>query len=122
MKEMERRAAHSGRAAKSLRSLTDIPRSDFTELEQLQNVGSATAGYLRLAGVSQPSQLTGCDPYALFEKLCRATGRRFDPCLLDQFIAAVGFMDGGEAKAWWEYTEERKRRMSGATADKGGVT
>ncbi len=91
--------------------LSNMQRSDFIELKQLPNVGPATASYLRLAGVFQPSHLIGCDPYAVFEKLCRTTGRRFDPCLLDQFIAVVRFMDGEVARPWWEFTAERKAKM-----------
>lgn len=97
--------------------LSEMQRSEFIELKQLPNVGPATASYLRLAGVSQPSHLTGCDPYAVFEKLCRTTGRRFDPCLLDQFIAAVRFMDGEPARPWWEFTAERKAELKARGAN-----
>jgi hypothetical protein len=33
----------------------------------------------------------GRDPYAMYDDLCRITGQRHDPCLLDTFIAAVRF-------------------------------
>lgn len=88
--------------------LSKMNRSLFVELQQFPNVGPATAGCFGIVGISQPSQLTGREPYALFETLCRTTGRRFDPCLLDQFIAVVRFMDGGDARPWWEFTAERK--------------
>jgi hypothetical protein len=102
---------HRQRSSFRMESLSKTKRSEFIDLKQLPNVGPATAGYLRLAGVSRPEHLTGCDPYAVFEKLCRTTGRRFDPCLLDQFIAAVRFMDGEPARPWWEFTAERKAEM-----------
>src|SRR5438046_10545050 len=89
----------------------DESRSEFTELEQLPDVGPAVAAYLRQAGVARPEDLRGRDPYAVFDQLCRSTGMRLDPCLLDTFIAAVRFMDGEEAKAWWAYTAERKRQL-----------
>lgn len=95
-------------------------RSSFTDLEQLPNVGPAVAGYLRRAGVNQPGDLVGRDPYATFDELCRVTGERLDPCLLDTIIAAVRFMGGEEAKPWWVYTAERKRELARRDADQEG--
>lgn len=95
-----------------LGQLSDIARSEFTDLEQLPNVGPATAGYLNRVGVSCPMQLVGRDAFALFEELCRVTGVQYDPCLLDQFISAVRFMDGETAKPWWGYTAERKQTLA----------
>jgi hypothetical protein len=84
-------------------------RTAFTELEQLPNVGPAVAADLRQLGVATPRDLTGRDPYAMYDELCRLTGKRQDPCVLDTFIAAVRFMGGEPAKPWWAYTAERKR-------------
>jgi hypothetical protein len=47
-----------------------------------------------------PSELPGRDPYAMYDDLCRITGQRHDPCLLDTFIAAVRFMEGEPNKPW----------------------
>lgn len=100
---------------------TDLPeaadRSTLTALEQLPNVGPAVAGYLRRAGVARPGDLVGRDPYAMFDELCRVTGQRLDPCLLDTIIAAVRFMGGEEAKPWWAYTAERKRELAARRRD-----
>jgi hypothetical protein len=82
---------------------------EFTELEQLPNIGPAVATDLRLLGLALPQDLIGRDPYAMFDELCRVTGQRHDPCLLDTFIAVVRFMGGEPAKPWWTYTAERKR-------------
>jgi hypothetical protein len=30
------------------------------------------------------------------------------PCLLDTFVAAVSYADGGPARPWWEFSRERK--------------
>jgi|SRR5438105_576507 len=92
-------------------SPTDPGRSQFTELEQLPNVGPAVAADFRLLGVAGAQGLVGRDPYALYDELCRRTGRRHDPCLLDTFIAAVRFMGGEPARPWWAYTAERKRTL-----------
>ena len=99
-------------AAKSLTRLNGIARSEFTKLEQLPNIGRSLADDLRLIGVNTPSELIGRDPYSLYDELCRVTKQRHDPCVLDTFLAAVRFMEGGEAKPWWAFTAERKQRLA----------
>ena len=103
---------------KSARQPTDTSRSEFTELEQLPNVGPAVAVFLRRLGVARPLDLLERDPYAMHDELCRLTKQRHDLCLLDTFIAAVRFMAGSPAKPWWAYTTERKREL--ATRQKEG--
>lgn len=87
-------------------------RSQYTRLEQLPNVGKATAGDLRLLGIDTPQQLVGRDPYQLYEQLCDVTGQRHDPCMMDVFIAATRFMGGEPATPWWTYTDERKATVA----------
>ena len=77
-------------------------------LEQLPNIGPALAADLRRIGIHHPHQLAGRDAYALYQALCRATGKRQDPCVLDTFIAATAFMRGAPAAPWWHYTSLRK--------------
>jgi hypothetical protein len=81
-------------------------------LEDIPNVGPAIAADLRQLGIRLPSDLPGRDPYAMYEDLCRITGQRHDPCLLDTFIAAIRFMEGEPKKPWWKYTAERKRELA----------
>ncbi len=88
-------------------------RSELTELEELPNVGPAIARDLRRIGIQRPRSLAGRDPYALYAKLNRVTGRRHDPCVLDTFLSVVRFMDGAPARPWWAYTAERKRTLAG---------
>lgn len=97
------------RKAASVASLRG--RSSLTELEQLPNVGPAVAADLRLIGIKHAQDLFGRDPYELFDDLCRITGKRHDPCMLDTMIAVVRFMGGESAKPWWKYTAERKREL-----------
>ena len=78
-------------------------------LEDLPNVGPSIAADLRRLGIATPLALQGRDPYMLYLDLCRATGMRQDPCVLDTFIAAVRFVEGAPAKPWWAYTAERRR-------------
>jgi len=77
-------------------------------LEQLPNVGPALAPDLRLIGIRHPHELRGQDPFALYRRLCEATGVRQDPCVLDTFMAATDFAAGAAAAPWWAYTAKRK--------------
>jgi hypothetical protein len=101
-----------GGKMKKFLSASALDRSELTHLEQLPNIGPAIAADFRRLGLKGPQDLLGRDPYALFEELCRLTGKRHDGCLLDTFIAAVRFMGGEPARPWWAYTSERKRRLA----------
>src|SRR2546423_204094 len=95
-----------------------IAGRDVARLEAIPNVGPAIAADLRQLGITTPSDLPGRDPYAMYDDLCRITGQRHDPCLLDTFIAAVRYMEGSPKKPWWKYTSERKRAMAALEAAK----
>ena len=86
--------------------------STIAVLEDLPNVGKAIAADLRAIGIRTPGQLKRRNPYALYDRISRVTGVRHDPCLLDTFIAAVRFVEGGPARPWWSYTAERKRSLA----------
>jgi hypothetical protein len=83
-----------------------------SRLEALPNIGKAMAGDLRLIGIDHPKKLIGKDPFKLYEALCRTTGIRHDPCVIDAFMSAVHFMGGGEPRPWWSFTDERKRLIA----------
>jgi len=87
-------------------------RKQLARLEDIPNIGPAVAADLRQLGITAPDELPGRDPYAMYDDLCRITGQRHDPCLLDTFIAAVRYMEGAPKKPWWKYTAERKREMA----------
>ena len=84
----------------------------IAHLEDIPNIGPAVAADLRQLGITTPDDLPGRDPYVLYDDLCRITGQRHDPCLLDTFIAAIRYMEGSPKKPWWSYTAERKRVMA----------
>ncbi|HIP82317.1 MAG TPA: mitomycin resistance protein [Desulfocapsa sulfexigens] len=86
-------------------------RKTVSDLEQLPNIGKAMARDLRLLGINSPQQLIGKDAYRLHDELCRLTGTKTDPCVIDVFLSVVHFMEGGEALPWWDFTEERKRTL-----------
>ena len=75
-------------------------REKLAWLEDVPNIGPAIAADLRQLGIMAPSDLPGRDPYAMYDELCRITGERHDPCLLDTFIAAVRYMEGSPKKPW----------------------
>jgi predicted GIY-YIG superfamily endonuclease len=85
---------------------------EIARLQDIPNVGPAVAADLRQLGITSPAELPGRDPYGMYDDLCRITGQRHDPCLLDTFIAAVRYMEGAPKKPWWKYTAERKRVMA----------
>lgn len=89
-----------------------VNRERVRWLTDLPNVGPVTAKDFQLLGIQHPEQLVGANALALFQQLCEVTGVRHDPCTLDVFMAAIDFMDGGPAKAWWDFTESRKRLLA----------
>jgi hypothetical protein len=84
-----------------------------SKLTEIPNIGPAVARKLERLDVCGLDDLRGRDPEELFERLCALDGRRHDPCLLDTFVAAVAYADGGPARPWWEYSRERKARAHG---------
>src|SRR5262245_3488638 len=102
----KRSSQRSSRPRKATSAVRDIAR-----LEDIPNVGPAVAADLRRLGITSPGQLPGRDLYAMSDDLCRLTGQRHDPCLLDTYIAAVRYMEGGPKKPWWKFTAQRKREL-----------
>ena len=88
-------------------------RDDIARLEDIPNVGPAVAADLRQLGITSPGELPGRDPYAMYDDLCRLTGQRHDPCLLDTFIAAVRFMAGRAEEAVVEVHGGTETRTGG---------
>lgn len=83
-------------------------RNSVATLEKLPNIGPAISADLELIGINHPQQLIGKNPFTLHEQLCSVTKTKHDPCVIDVFMAAIHFMEGGEAKPWWKCTVERK--------------
>lgn len=86
-----------------------VKRERVRQLTDLPNIGPAMARDFERLGIRTPAQLAGADPYGLYVDLCRKTGKRQDPCVLDVFLSVVDFMDGGEPAPWWTFTGYRKR-------------
>lgn len=96
-----------------------VDRRRLHQFTDLPNVGKAFAKDLELLGFTSPVQLTAQDPVALYDRLGELTRTRQDPCVLDTLMSITRFMDGEQARAWWHYTDERKRLM--AARDEGSA-
>ncbi len=86
--------------AAEARRLTDIP-----------NVGKSIAADLVGLGLTTPAQVKTMDPFTTYDRLRDPRGQRHDPCVLDIFMAAHDFMNGGPAQPWWRFTEQRKQPL-----------
>ena len=86
-------------------------RRDIINFQDIPNVGKAIEVKLSLLGFIKPAQLIGKDPYKIFNDLQIITNKKHDHCLLDVFISAVKYMEGGPSKKWWEFTKERKIKL-----------
>jgi len=85
-----------------------VERARLKQLTDLPNIGKAGAADLRLLGYQLPDELIGANPFEMYDRLCSLTAQIHDPCVLDVFMSVTDFMNGGPAKAWWHFTEERK--------------
>jgi hypothetical protein len=90
-----------------------MQRDKITDFKQIPNVGPAIAKDFVTLGINTPQELVGKDPYKMHQDLCKLTGQQHDPCVIDVFISAVRYMEGGPARKWWEFTQERKTHLSG---------
>ena len=88
-----------------------MSRIDIKHLQDIPNVGKATEKHFNILGIHEPLQLIGRDPYEMYNDFCNITNKKHDPCLIDVFISAVRYMEGGPAKKWWKFTEERKNKL-----------
>lgn len=79
------------------------------EFRDIPNVGPVIARDFELLGLRKPAELINKDPLILYNKMCKLSGVRQDPCVLDTYIAVVDFMNGASAKPWFFYTKSRKK-------------
>lgn len=80
-------------------------------MSDLPNIGKAISADLERIGLTHPKQLIGKNPYELHQQLCAKLGWKQDHCIVDVFLSAISYMEGGEALPWWHFTEERKLNM-----------
>jgi hypothetical protein len=70
----------------------------------------------QLLGVRSVTHLAQCDAKTLYDRLCRITAKRQDPCVLDTFTCAVAQAKNPNLpkpqKNWWYWSRGRKKRKS----------
>jgi len=67
---------------------------------------------LHTVGIQHPGELIGRDAFQLHHDLCTISGAKHDPCVIDIFMSAINFMEGGEPQPWWSFTAKRKSLAS----------
>jgi hypothetical protein len=81
-------------------------------LEDLISVGPAILRDFEMLGINSVAQLSRRSPQAMYDQLCRLTGTRQDPCVLDVFNAAVAQARDAKLPAeqcrWWFWSKVRK--------------
>ncbi|MDB4991890.1 MAG: hypothetical protein JWL75_135 [Parcubacteria group bacterium] len=84
--------------------------ADVQKFIDIPNIGPRMADDFQKLGLKAPHDLAGKDPFTLYQKMCRVSGARQDPCVLDTYMAAIDFMNGAKPKMWWTYTLLRKKQ------------
>ncbi len=82
---------------------------DVKNFQDIPNVGPAIARDFNLLGLKKPDDLKKKNPLRLYQQMCKVSGVRQDPCVLDTYIAVIDFMDGAPARPWYWYTKTRKK-------------
>ena len=94
-----------------------VVRNKVKVITDLPNIAKEMEKYLLIIGIDNPSQLIGKSPYKMYEELCKKTGNKHDPCVIDVFLSITHFMNGDTPKPWWEYTKERKEDVNKKSHD-----
>lgn len=86
-------------------------REAWKALQELGSVGPATAKDFILLGFTKPEELRGQDAQKLYERLCKLTNSKQDPCVLDVLRCAIAQAENPRLpekwKNWWAWTPYR---------------
>lgn len=86
------------------------------QLKDLVSVGPAFLRDFELLGIRSVAELARQDPHKLYQRLCRKTKTRLDPCVLDTFRAAVEQARDPKLPfqkcQWWYWSRVRKASAS----------
>lgn len=100
-----------------------IKKESDRSLEDLVSIGPAMRRDFKKLGVNTVRELARRSPDALYKELCRRTGRRQDPCVLDTFRAAVAQARDPELPieycVWWFWTRVRKGEVEPPVSPRG---
>lgn len=86
---------------------------DARRLIDLVSVGPAALRDFAQLGIRSVRDLAGADPEELYVRLCKITGKRHDPCVVDAFQSAVAQARDpqlpAERKQWWYWSRLRSK-------------
>ena len=86
-----------------------LPRDVEVELRRIPGVGRAMAMDLYALGVRRVADLAKIEAQDLYDRLCRLSGVRQDPCVLYTFRCAVYFARNAEHDPellkWWNWKD-----------------
>lgn len=90
------------------------PPATGDDLRRIPGIGPSLAEDLRRLGFHRVSDLRQADPEAMYQRLCRLTGERQDPCVLYAFRCAVYFASRSryqpELLKWWNWKDRTVAR------------
>lgn len=104
--------------------MTKASHADFAcKLTDIPNIGVLLAADLQSIGIRTPEAVRRMDALTAYESLRSPMGQRHDPSVLDVFMAASKFMNGGPRQPWWDFTAERKMLLASLAAERapGGL-
>jgi hypothetical protein len=81
------------------------------ELTVIPGVGESTKRDFILLGINKVSELKGCGPQELYDRLCEITQAKQDRCVLYVYRCAVYYAEGGrdsEKLKWRNWKDEKK--------------
>jgi hypothetical protein len=91
-----------------------MKKKETRTLGDLYSVGPATVRDLKALGITAVEQLVGQDARKLYDRLCRLSGKRCDPCMMDVLSAAIAQAQDPdlpkEKRRWWYWSKIRKSR------------
>ena len=73
-----------------------MKKKETRNLGDLYSVGPATVRDLKTLGITAVEQLVGQDARNLYDRLCRLSGKRCDPCMMDVLSAAIAQAHPGD--------------------------
>lgn len=87
------------------------PPASADPLRVIPGIGPSLAADLRRLGYRTPADLKRADPEEMYERLCRRTRTRQDPCVLYVFRCAVYYASRTrhrpELLRWWSWKDRR---------------
>lgn len=94
------------------KAIAEALGGDPRRLSDLSGIGKAMLKDFDLLGIRSVDQLAKADGKKLYDKLCRITGSRQDPCVLDTFTCACAQARNPKLpkaqRNWWWWSRKRK--------------